>query len=411
MKCHRLPQVYCFAVLLASLCVGSAATAQQDAPADKKADRPDVAKISSSQLGETRNVHVAGDLFLAGQFTEEDGTVLKKNGIRRVITLRTDGEVKWDEKELIEQLGMEFVEVPFRSPDSLTDDVFDRVCVLLRDNSGKTLLHCGSANRVGAVWLAHRVLTEGVTLEKALPEARQIGMRTPAYEERAVAYIKKKLAAKTQPDSRSEKSVRPGINEKFLDPELDPGEWVERFEIESREVYGARMEVLKACGIQDGWRIADIGAGTGIYTRLFSDAAGSKGWVYAVEIAPRFLEHIQRQSRALKQQNVTGILCPEDSVSLPPESIDMAFICDTYHHFEFPGSTVASIHRALRPGGQLVLIDFERIPGKSRDWIIGHVRAGKSVFCSEIEQVGFELVEEVEIPGFEENYYLKFRKK
>ncbi|MGB2501466.1 MAG: SAM-dependent methyltransferase, partial [Mariniblastus sp.] len=61
--------------------------------------------------------------------------------------------------------------------------------------------------------------------------------------------------------------------------------------------------------------------------------------------------------------------------------------------------------------GELVVIDFERIPGESREWLLGHVRAGKEVFRAEIMDAGFALDEEVTIKGFKENYFLRFRKK
>ncbi|NQV27827.1 MAG: class I SAM-dependent methyltransferase [Rhodopirellula sp.] len=206
------------------------------------------------------------------------------------------------------------------------------------------------------------------------------------------------------------KSVRPGINDRFVDPALNVSEWLGRFEIESREVYSHRADVLKATGIKSGDYIADIGAGTGFYSRLFAQATGESGKVFAVDISPRFIEHINRQSRADKVSNITSILCSDRSTKLQPDSINVAFICDTYHHFEFPQSTLESIHKALKPGGSLIVIDFERIPGKSREFLLGHVRAGKEVFRREVEDSHFEFVEEVEIPGFEENYFLRFRK-
>ena len=58
----------------------------------------------------------------------------------------------------------------------------------------------------------------------------------------------------------------------------------------------------------------------------------------------------------------------------------------------------------------LIVIDFERIPGKSREWLLGHVRAGKEVFRAEIMDAGFTLADEPKIEGFKENYFLKFRK-
>ncbi len=124
-----------------------------------------------------------------------------------------------------------------------------------------------------------------------------------------------------------------------------------------------------------------------------------------------FLEHINRTSAAVGLANVTAVLGRIDSVTLPPGSSDVAFLCDTYHHLEAVEPTLASIHQALRPGGRLVVVDFERIPGESRQWILDHTRAGKDEFRREIEAAGFSFVEEIEIPGFEENYFLKFKKK
>ena len=104
------------------------------------------------------------------------------------------------------------------------------------------------------------------------------------------------------------------------------------------------------------------------------------------------------------------MLAPQDSVSLPPTSVDLIFLCDTYHHFEFPRSTMASIARAMKPGAELVVVDFERVVGKSRPWILGHVRAGKKVFREEIEGAGLTFVEQVEVEGLKENYFLRFKK-
>ena len=224
-------------------------------------------------------------------------------------------------------------------------------------------------------------------------------------------HVQESAAQDPSPAEARPPSVHPGINEKFLDPELDVDAFVKRFEIESREIYSSRMEILKACDIREGDTIADIGAGTGLFTRLFSSHTGENGWVYAVEIAPRFLEHIRQSAKEYQLANITTVLCAEDSVNLPPCSVDLVFICDTYHHFEYPQSTLASIRRALKEDGRLIVIDFERIPGQSREWLLDHVRAGKEVFTSEIETAGFSLVTEREVAGLEENYFLIFQKK
>ena len=395
----------CFAFPICLFVQQSSAASQQETA--KQSIQP--ASVEAAELGGTKNVHRVGNLFLAGQFEKEDIEAIKQAGIGRVITLRTDKEVDWNEKELVESAGLRFDAIGFLAPESLTDEIFDQVRMQLKNENGKTLLHCGSAGRVGAVWLVHRVLVDNVPIEQARHEAHKVGLKTPGYEERAIAYIRKQQAT-ADAATKSEKSVRAGINDSFMADDLNPEEWIKRFEIESREIYAARREVLKACGIQQGWQIADIGAGTGLYTRLFANETGSKGWVYAVDISPRLVQHIAAESKIRNQKNVTGVICPEDSISLPPNTIDFAFICDTYHHFEFPRSTLASIQSALKPGGQIVVIDFKRVEGQSRPWVVEHVRAGQEVFQAEIESAGFEFVGEIEIPGFAENYFLKFKK-
>jgi ubiquinone/menaquinone biosynthesis C-methylase UbiE len=96
-------------------------------------------------------------------------------------------------------------------------------------------------------------------------------------------------------------------------------------------------------------------------------------------------------------------------VDLPPGSVDVAFVCDTYHHFEFPQRTLASLYRAIKPGGKLVVVDFIRIEGKSSAWILFHVRAGQEVVEKEITDAGFRKAGEVK-GLLKENYLVIFTK-
>jgi len=203
-----------------------------------------------------------------------------------------------------------------------------------------------------------------------------------------------------------EKSVRPRINEPFKNPDVK--HFTEVFETESREIFAKRQEIVAACKIKPGMVVADIGAGTGLFTLLFSAEVGDQGKVYAVDIAPKFIEHIENRCKETGIKNVVGLLCKPDSTELSPDSIDLAFICDTYHHFEFPLKTMTSIHRALRPEGRVVLVDFKRIQGVSSEWVMNHVRAGQEIFTREIESTGFKVVEEKRI--LKENYCLVFKK-
>ncbi|NOT00766.1 MAG: methyltransferase domain-containing protein [Phycisphaerales bacterium] len=204
-------------------------------------------------------------------------------------------------------------------------------------------------------------------------------------------------------------SVRPGVNDDYRNANV--AEWQARFESESREIYVERERIADAAGIREGLMVADIGAGTGFFTDLFARRVGPSGLVYAVDITPEFIAHIDAHARAEGLHNVRTVLCPADSVDLPDASIDVAFVCDTYHHFEFPARSLRSIHRALRPRGQLVVIDFDRVPGVSREWVMNHVRAGREQIIDEITAAGFELLSrQNDAPYLKENYLLRFRK-
>jgi ubiquinone/menaquinone biosynthesis C-methylase UbiE len=207
--------------------------------------------------------------------------------------------------------------------------------------------------------------------------------------------------------SAQEQSVRPGINDRYQHPDLSDS--LKRFEREGRDIYDRRDAIVAACGLQPGMSIADIGAGTGLFTRLFAREVGPQGAVHAVDISQEFLAHITNTCTAAGITNVLTTVCAPDDARLPDACADLAFVCDTYHHFEFPAKTMASIHRALRPGGRLVVIDFERIEGTSAQWILDHVRAGKPAFRAEIEAAGFEFIEE-KIGLLRENYCLVFRR-
>jgi len=206
----------------------------------------------------------------------------------------------------------------------------------------------------------------------------------------------------------AETSVKPGVNAEFLKLDLKVTQWVERFEHEGREIYDQREAIVKAADLRRGMSVADIGAGTGLFTPLLAEAVGPSGKVYAVDIVPEFVKHITRRATAAGMHNVQTVLCTDRSAELPPNSVEVAFICDTYHHFEFPKSTMKSLHRALRAGGEVVLVEFKRIPGVSSEWTMNHVRAGQEVFEREIEAAGFRKVGEVDL--LKSNYIVRFRK-
>lgn len=198
----------------------------------------------------------------------------------------------------------------------------------------------------------------------------------------------------------------PAINRPYFDPDYQ--QWVERFERPGREVYDRREAIVAASGVKADMRVADIGAGTGLFTLLFARRAGPEGKVYAVDISRTFVDNIGKRARREGLANVHGVVSTQTDARLPAKTIDLAFVCDTYHHFEQPVAMLTSIHRALKPGGALIVVDFERIVGRSSDWVLNHVRAGKEAVIREVEAAGFRLVTDEKL--LKESFYLRFAK-
>ncbi len=222
----------------------------------------------------------------------------------------------------------------------------------------------------------------------------------------AIAVLLLALASSSQAQQTApEANVAPTINQNFKSADLNVEDWATRFSGESREVFHARHDVVKALGLKPGEKIADIGAGTGLYTRLFAQAVGPTGTVYATDIAPKFLAYIQENAAKDGLKNVQTVLGGDRSTNLKDASVDVAFSSDVYHHFEYPMTMNASIRRALKPGGRLYVLEMDKAGSQT-----AHVRAPKDVVIAEIEKSGFKLVQDVKVPGLHENYLLHFRK-
>ena len=213
------------------------------------------------------------------------------------------------------------------------------------------------------------------------------------------------------PSAQAERVIPEKMNARFKDPAMNPLDFVDRFEGESREISIHREAISAALSFTSSMHVADIGAGTGLFLPFLTAAVGDSGKVYAVDISPRFVEYMQVRVAAADMTQVEVVTCTETSTALAENSIDRAFICDTYHHFSYPQQTMQSLHQALRARGEVVIVDFERIPGVSREWILGHVRASKEEVILEIESYGFTLLKEVKNLGLNENYFLVFQKR
>ena len=166
------------------------AVAPPAAPTTPAANGSTTQALKTAELGSTKNVHTLGNTVFAGQFQQDDIATLKEAGITQVISLRKDAELDWNEAEAVTAAGLKHASIAFQAPGELTDEMFQQLRDLLGEEEGKTMLHCGGGNRVGAVWIAHRVLDDGVELEAAIKEAKTIGLKSEPLKERAIEYIK-----------------------------------------------------------------------------------------------------------------------------------------------------------------------------------------------------------------------------
>ena len=131
--------------------------------------------------------------------------------------------------------------------------------------------------------------------------------------------------------------------------------WLEREEREREE----RSDLLvTALQLKPGMVVADIGAGTGYLARRMAAALMPGGRVLAVDVQPEMVSMLQSMVRQTGLTQIEPSLGTEVDVKLPASSIDLAIMVDVYHELEFPHEVMASIMRALRPGGQLVFVEY-----------------------------------------------------
>lgn len=202
--------------------------------------------------------------------------------------------------------------------------------------------------------------------------------------------------------------VTTDINERY-DEQTNPGEWEGRFEREGREVHDHRAEIIAALALRPGMEIADVGAGTGLFTLELAEAVGTHGRVFAVDVQAYFLDHIRQKADKAKLDNVDVVRATQDHVGLDPRSVDLILMVDAYHHVEQPAAYLASIHSALRDGGRLVIVDYDRTKAITQ-WKRDHIRATPAEFTAEIESSGFARVRTHD-GILRENFFFEFERR
>ena len=152
-----------------------------------------------------------------------------------------------------------------------------------------------------------------------------------------------------------------GIGKRYMGREIagvmgwQGAAWLEREERQKEE----RTDVLmKALDLKPGMVVADIGAGTGYLSRRMAEAVSANGKVLAVDVQPEMVRMLKRLAQQKGLSNIVPSLGGETDVKLPASSVDLAIMVDVYHELAYPFEVMESIIRALKPGGQLVFIEY-----------------------------------------------------
>tara|TARA_B100000767_G_scaffold139401_1_gene131719 strand:- start:1776 stop:2495 length:720 start_codon:yes stop_codon:yes gene_type:complete len=166
--------------------------------------------------------------------------------------------------------------------------------------------------------------------------------------------------------------------------------WLERSDREKEENVSNLIQNMR---IESNDTIADIGAGSGYHAFRMAPLA-KNGLVYAVDIQVEMLMAIEKTKESSKIRNIETILGTEKSVFLPKNSIDKILMVDVYHEFNFPVEMIASVKKALKPNGQLFLIEYR---GEDPGVPIKKIhKMTKKQAVKEMEVAGFKLKENID---------------
>ncbi|MFL6234588.1 MAG: methyltransferase [Thermoanaerobaculia bacterium] len=168
----------------------------------------------------------------------------------------------------------------------------------------------------------------------------------------------------------------------------EKADWLER---EGRAETEKPELVLQAMELKPGMTVAEIGAGTGFFSRRIAKVVGPTGKVYAEDIQPQMLDLLKQRTDAEGARNVVTVLGTETDPKLPARSIDRVLLVDVYHEFQKPEPMLAAIRGCLAPGGTVILVEY-RLEGDTASHINIKHRMSVEQVLSEWTAAGFTLV-------------------
>ncbi|MDX1385817.1 MAG: class I SAM-dependent methyltransferase, partial [Thermoanaerobaculia bacterium] len=165
--------------------------------------------------------------------------------------------------------------------------------------------------------------------------------------------------------------------------------WLER---EGRADEEDTAALLAKLDLQPGQTVADLGCGSGYYSRRMATAVGPEGTVFAVDIQPEMLRILRELAAREGISNIVPVQSQEDDPYLPEGEIDWILLVDVYHELQQPEPMLAAMREALAPGGRIALVEY-RLEGDSARHIKLDHRMSPTQVLAEWEPAGFELVE------------------
>lgn len=173
----------------------------------------------------------------------------------------------------------------------------------------------------------------------------------------------------------------------------EKAEWLER---EGRAETEKPELVIQAMDLKAGMTVAEIGAGTGFFSRRIAKAVGPTGKVYAEDIQPQMLDLLKQRAAEKGIANITPVLGTETDPKLPAHGIDRVLLVDVYHEFQKPEPMLAAIRDCLAPGGTVILVEY-RLEGDTASYINIKHRMSVEQVLPEWTAAGFKLVRRSEV--------------
>jgi ubiquinone/menaquinone biosynthesis C-methylase UbiE len=137
-------------------------------------------------------------------------------------------------------------------------------------------------------------------------------------------------------------------------------EWIQRLERPERVASQKVDEIVPRLDLKPGMIVADIGAGTGVFSRPIARAVGPGGKVYAVDIEQELLDDIKRRADEQQITNIQPVLGEFDDPKLPARDVDLAFFNDVLHHIEHRAAYLKALATYIKPTGRIALVEFDK---------------------------------------------------